>query len=61
MHKFYLCEVPEVEEILIQIDEEGSTIIGCFYCSDSQQVGIICKGKGDMYSAMKRIFEKESI
>ena len=58
MHTFILCEVPEVEATLAQIDERGDSIVSSFYCADSQQVGIITKGKGDMYSAMKRIFEK---
>jgi hypothetical protein len=61
MHKLTLCDVVEVESALEQLDADGDTIVSSFYCSDSQQVGIISNGKRrkklDVDSAMKRIFK----
>jgi hypothetical protein len=47
-YKHYICDVPELPDILEEINQEKETIVGCFYCSDSQQVVILVEGARDL-------------
>lgn len=47
-YKHYVCDVPDLEQILEEINTTKETIVGCFYASDAQQVVLIVEGARDI-------------
>jgi hypothetical protein len=45
MYKFVLAEVPNVQAVLDQAVKDGYKLFCSFYCSDSQQVGLVFQVK----------------
>lgn len=51
MYRNYVCDVPELGDILEEINNSKEKIVGCFYVSDSQQAVIIVEGAPDFFKA----------
>jgi hypothetical protein len=47
-YKHYICDVPELGEMLDEINQAKETIVGCCYASDSQQCVLIVEGAKDL-------------
>ncbi len=48
MYKNYICDIPELGDVLDEINSGKETIVGCFYCNDSQQAVLIVEGAKDI-------------
>jgi hypothetical protein len=48
-YKHYVCDIPELDECLEEINSSKETIINSFFTSDSNQVVIIVEGAKDLF------------
>ena len=56
MYKYYLCDIPSLEEVIDEINKADGEIVTSFWCSDTNQLGIIYEYKE---KPLSRIFGKE--